>query len=330
MTDQPATEIRTRPHPACLLCGSPGEPLHQGLTDRLFGAPGRWDFKRCSRADCGLIWLDPMPTEEDIGLAYRNYFTHDEDQKGWKWRLFYGGYRALNALPAWVSGLTAEKQRLASMCLADAPPGRLLDVGCGDGRFLHRMQQAGWTGEGVDFDARAIARARGKFGLTAHVGDLAGRRYPADQFDAVTMGHVIEHLHQPVTWLAECRRVLKPGGRLVVTTPNMASWGYRRFQAHAMHLDPPRHLHLFSPANLRTCAAQAGFPQIEVRTTAANAETFFTVSLAIELRGKHQMATTPPPEILRPLRAVLLQYQEHSRLRAYPELGEELVMICRK
>ena len=72
-------EIQTRPCPDCYICGTKGQPLCQGLEDRLFGALGRWNLKSCPNPDCGLVWLDPMPIEEDIGNAYETYYTHIED-----------------------------------------------------------------------------------------------------------------------------------------------------------------------------------------------------------------------------------------------------------
>ena len=72
-------EIQTRPCPDCYICGTKGQPLCQGLEDRLFGALGRWNLKSCPNPDCGLVWLDPMPIEEDIGNAYETYYTHEED-----------------------------------------------------------------------------------------------------------------------------------------------------------------------------------------------------------------------------------------------------------
>src|SRR5665647_237432 len=69
-------EIKTRACPQCYLCGMQGEELYRGLSDRHFGASGVWNLKQCQNPDCGLVWLDPPPIEEDIALAYRRYYTH--------------------------------------------------------------------------------------------------------------------------------------------------------------------------------------------------------------------------------------------------------------
>lgn len=72
------TTIRTRPYPNCYLCSTLGKPLYQGLKDCLFGAAGEWNLKKCPNPECGLVWLDPMPIEEDIHKAYQNYYTHQD------------------------------------------------------------------------------------------------------------------------------------------------------------------------------------------------------------------------------------------------------------
>src|SRR5258708_36641931 len=98
------------------------------------------------------------------------------------------------------------------------------------------MRRLGGDAEGVDVDPLAVENARAR-GLPVRLGDLAAQRYPADHFDAIYMSHVIEHVHDPVALLSECRRVLKVGGRLVALTPNVESWGHRRFQRAWAPLD---------------------------------------------------------------------------------------------
>lgn len=75
MSDAPL-EIQTEEKSSCYLCASRGKVLYEHLEDRLFGTFGSWTLKQCTGARCGLIWLDPMPTKEEIGKAYLNYYTH--------------------------------------------------------------------------------------------------------------------------------------------------------------------------------------------------------------------------------------------------------------
>ncbi|MDN5936149.1 MAG: hypothetical protein L0H75_08230, partial [Nitrosospira sp.] len=71
--------ISTEARPACYLCGGHPKVIYRDLEDRLFGASGSWTLKQCPNSHCGLIWLDPMPTEKDIGKAYRDYYTHEDE-----------------------------------------------------------------------------------------------------------------------------------------------------------------------------------------------------------------------------------------------------------
>src|ERR1035437_9046912 len=283
--DAPSDVIATRPCPNCYLCGTPGVPLYHGLPGRLFGASGEWNLSRCPAAGCGLIWLDPMPTEADIGKAYAAYFTHDDPQAAPSgalrklWRMSKSAYmaqrfgcssdipksiRMLAALPVYLIRPLRDGIDLPLKYFAERK-GRLLEVGCGDGSIVKLAAEFGWQAEGVDFDARAVANARRK-GLAVRAGALEDQRYPEASFDLVHMSHVIEHVPDPLATLAEIRRVLRPGGLLVLATPNSRSWGHAEFGRSWLHLDPPRHLHLFNRSTLHAAAVRTGFGSISIRS----------------------------------------------------------------
>ncbi len=330
-----AKRVRTQERPRCFLCGAEGKPFLQGLVDPFYGVEGTWNFKRCATPGCGLIWLDPMPVSEDLHLAYQQYFTHGESENkpssAKRLRaVLYGMYQTASAVPATVLGLRHSQRRLENMYLDDLRPGRLLDVGCGDGIFLARMRKCGWDVEGVDVDAKAIEHGKAKYGLRLHCGDLASVRLPDSSFDAVTLSHVVEHIPDPTELLKEVRRILKPGGRLVLTTPNNGSQGLRRFQGYWFGLDAPRHLHVFSLDALSRLARTAGFEDIQATSTAARADIFIGASFSIESAKDHRSEHQPPPHPLRTLKAVMWQYREHFALRAQPDCGEEAVLIAAK
>jgi SAM-dependent methyltransferase len=276
--------IRTYSNPACLICGTPGKVLHTGLKDRLFGAPGTWELKQCPRPECGLVWPDPSPLTEDLGLAYQTYYTHVEPATGsaglvfklCKWA-YWTGIR----IPAVLTGIYQERREFVQMFLRDRPPGRLFDAGCGDGQFLHLMKQNGWQGKGVDFDAAAIETGRKKYGVDLAVGDFQTVPIEESSFDAVTMSHVIEHVPDPIACLDKCRRLLKPGGRLVVSTPNVRSLGHQTFKSAWRGLEPPRHLHIFPHHLLGECAKRAGLKVVRTGSTAVNADYIIGATMAI-------------------------------------------------
>jgi len=345
--DAPSDVIATRPCPNCYLCGTPGVPLYHGLPDRLFGASGEWNFSRCPAAGCGLIWLDPMPTEADIGKAYATYPTHDDPQPARSgalrklWRMSESAYmaqrfgcsshvpksiRMLAALPVYLIRPIRDGIDLPLKYFAERK-GRLLEVGCGAGDTMKIAVNMGWDAVGLDVDLKAVANARGK-GLTVHLGQLADQRFADESFDLVLMSHVIEHVHDPLALLRECRRVLRKDGLLVVFTPNTESWGYRRLGANWMGLDPPRHLIVFNPQTLECLARRAGFSDRTISSTIRFTAVFFTLSRLLgSTRG---CAAFRKASLSQRLYGHTAAYAESIISGFRPLIGSELLFEARK
>jgi 2-polyprenyl-3-methyl-5-hydroxy-6-metoxy-1,4-benzoquinol methylase len=279
--------IRTSPCPRCYLCEKKGELLYENLTDRLFGAPGSWNLRRCPNPNCRIVWLDPMPVEEDISKAYRAYYTHEVDvpladnsarrlhsriRMGYirtKYHYRQDGYSRwdqLFALLAYLDPIRRANFDFSVFHLKSKPHGRLLELGCGCGAKLKLMKELGWQVEGVDFDPVAVGQARER-GITVHLGTLADQKLQDETFDAITAIHFIEHIPDPLGVLQECRRLLKPSGLLVMLTPNANSWGHRIYQADWRGLEPPRHLHIFTPSSVAGMCRQAGLNLVLCRST---------------------------------------------------------------
>lgn len=337
--------IRSGNNPSCHICGNTGKALYGDLRDKLFGAPGLWHLKQCTNARCRLIWLDPMPLPEDIGIAYKEYYTHSDNPgfpANWPVKDTFRAYLqrkygyplannvAGRTLKAWLAAQkvhrTAELE-FSVMYLSFIPQGRLLEVGCGSGVMLELMQRLGWTVEGVDFDDKASRMARGR-GLDVKTGSLEQQNYPDNTFDAITMSHLIEHVPDPRGLVAEVYRVLKPGGKLVVVTPNSASWGHALFGRRWRGLEPPRHLHLFNREAIRRLAEDSRLQVEELRTTIRSANGMFAWSLAL----KCSAARVVPPANSKPRRALtrLMQFFEWFYLMFNKDAGEELLLIARK
>lgn len=280
----------------CPLCQSSGDFLYTGLQDRLFQAPGTYGFRACSGAQCGSLWLDPRPTRTSIGTVYESYYTHSGSEGRpfgslkWSEKLYRVwddvcarayledeyGYDTLRAELKPLRRLLAPLARIRPAYCSDwdlvvrwqSPEdrGRLLDVGCGNGDVLQTLSQLGWTVEGTDVDSSSVAFARSR-GLTVHHGDLSTLELKEASFDVVSMSHVIEHVHHPDQLVERARRLLKPGGKLVIVTPNVRGALFKKHRANWLHLDPPRHLILFSAPSLRHLVESFGFRNIEVRSS---------------------------------------------------------------
>ena len=341
-------QIKSKPVPNCLLCGTVGEVLYANMLDRNYRAPGEWSERRCPKSDCGLIWLDPQPTPEDIGKAYQTYYTHNQPAPGtsivrdavygvWKSYLRVRlGYKT-GVGPVWRAvfsplallhpGGPEELDSAAMYLRAPAKPSRVLDVGCGSGVLLERMKSLGWQVEGVEVDPGGVAAGRAR-GVTVHQGQLADAMFPGNHFDAVHSAHVIEHVHDPVALLRECFRILKPGGKLVILTPNTASYGHKHFGRAWLNLDPPRHLILFNKLTLRKAAEQQGFIIERLDSTVRSAWVYGTLSRLIRQTGRAEMSALGKPACL--IHGILFQLRERILKWFNPDAGDELLLIATK
>lgn len=151
--------------------------------------------------------------------------------------------------------------RIAALLGKSAGDIRVLDVGCSRGQFVAAAIAAGYRAEGVE-PAPRIAEAARAAGLPVTTGLLEDQKFPDGRFDALTLFEVIEHLREPLPLLTECRRVLKPGGILLVSTANAESWTAAAMGAHWDYFDMARdggHISFYNPRSMVKIAATAGF-----------------------------------------------------------------------
>lgn len=344
--------VRVQEALTCYLCEEEGLLLYSGLRDRLFAAPGEWNLRRCP--GCGLIWLDPMPIPQDIGKLYVEYLTHTIDdavvndaaiidqlslRKGLKRGILSAGFGYKEMPKDWkeeiggqiLSRFSPLRERIGSnvMWLDGSKRGRLLDVGCGSGRFLAKMRNFGWEVTGVEPDPKAVEVARKVLDIEVCQGTLEDTEFTQDSFDALTMSHVIEHVADPLVLLKECKRVLKPGGRLVLVTPNVESLGAWAFNQAWLHWDPPRHLFLFSPRTLTRCVESAGLRILTLRTSALEAPSMWTQSRHLRRDGLIPGGRPIEPGLAMRLVALAFGGLEHLA-GVFRPLGEEVMIIASK
>jgi SAM-dependent methyltransferase len=144
------------------------------------------------------------------------------------------------------------------------PGGTILDVGCGNGAFLSKMKAPGMRAYGVEFSPDGAKEARRR-GLNVKCGTLEQQKYPARFFDVITLNHVFEHVPDPLGTLRELKRILKPGGRIIIAVPNTRSLAAKLFGRYWASLDPPRHLSVHSPRTMRIAADRTGLTVRNIR-----------------------------------------------------------------
>lgn len=294
--DWPAADLESVP--SCPACGDARRLLlYDGLSDRQwFCAGGGWTLQRC--VGCSAAFLDPRPDRQTIGRAYAAYYTHEEASpepeslaghlrtaalNGYLNARYGYDFSPASRLGPVFARLFPKKRSYADRLVRNLhlPIGgaRLLDIGCGQGTFLAEMERAGWNVHGIEPDPSAAAVAR-RSGIAVASEPLEESSLPVGSFDAVTMNHVIEHFHDPIAALRISRRLLKPGGILWITTPNLASRGHALFGRDWIGLDPPRHLVLFTRSSLARAVAVTGF-KLEGFGSDYSAQSFYPCSASI-------------------------------------------------
>lgn len=140
--------------------------------------------------------------------------------------------------------------------------GRVLDIGCGSGRFLRALRGSGWDVAGLELNDDTATSARKVHGLQVETSlDV----FEDSSFDFICITHVLEHVRDPRHMLRECVRLLKSGGIIAIAVPNIDSWQAQLTQQNWFHLDLPRHLWHFSETWLLSAVKELGFELVAVR-----------------------------------------------------------------
>ena len=308
----------------CPLCEGSGSEVFVGR-DQLMGLPGDFYYREC--CDCGALYQAPAPDAQTIAGFYPdNYLDHDQPPvtKSFGWLrcgvlASHFGYRSLAK-----GGLQRLLGRLASFFFyRDEVPfnqgGDALDVGCGNGKFVQKLSALGWHASGVEFSESA-AQAGILAGLEISVGTLEQAQFAGASFDLITARHLIEHLPEPKQFMAEINRLLRPGGRLLIRTPNSNALGRRWFGANWYANDPPRHLVLFTPGNLTQIANQAGLQQ-------SVSKTFTSPKIVLNSWDYHRKNSGKPSRKIGIMRVVSRVY---VGLAAMLGRGDEIFAIYEK
>jgi SAM-dependent methyltransferase len=256
----------------CLLCGGRRWSIVIEAPDPAPAGAGLW-FAVVQCQDCGLCFTNPRPSARSITQFYTDHHFPD---------------RARRKHAPWWRRLPLLRPR-ADKRVQAIPwngEGRLLDFGCGGGAFLARMHRRGWRVTGLDMSTIAVQRIRTELGLRALSGSLPHPELPEGGFDVITMWQSLEHVHDPVAVLRGARRLLAPGGRLVVEVPNIDSLPFRWFGQGWFGLDLPRHLTHFVPETLCRMLVRAGFRPGPVRMVRHSDWVRASARLAARLYGR--------------------------------------------
>lgn len=238
----------------CKLCGAVDLPLFYTQGDRR-----QYRFYRCPH--CRLVVYDAS-----AGVSQDKYILRTVDPE------------------ARTRQNRAHRQTYAFVRRHARPPGRLLDLGCGDGTVLYLAQRDGWDVRGVELFPEQTALVREKLGLPVETSDIMSHRGEPGSCDVVVLTHVLEHLPDPLAALRKIRELLKPGGIGVLEFPNIDGWDQRvrrlldRLGIHRRRYAPtyvPGHVQEFCRASFAFAAERAGLVPERWETYAVNPVKYF-------------------------------------------------------
>ncbi len=249
----------------CTLCGSTDRQWIRWIREQ--GGLEEWfSLSRCR--GCGLVYLYPQPTADQIAVRSATYQAAIEDVLG-----------RVRATRVGRIGLKMIRQTRRP----PGKPGEILDIGCAQGQYLAYVASLGWRGAGVELDPVSAQYAAEQLGITVRAGpaEVELGYWPDGSFDVVTLWHVLEHLYDPARVLREVRRVLKPGGTLLLEVPNYASLWSRVFGGLWFALEPPYHRFHYQPDTLERALQAAGFSSVRVTGEASPTEIVWSLQAVL-------------------------------------------------
>jgi 2-polyprenyl-3-methyl-5-hydroxy-6-metoxy-1,4-benzoquinol methylase len=241
----------------CPVCLNPSTAPAFSGTDILFETTPR-TFRLNACPACDSLFLNPPPEPDELAAFYPSQYWWSSSRSTLLKQL-ENVYRKL-VLRDHLSFIVAAGRREGR-----AKNVRLLDIGCGNGTLIGILKQRGFDVVGVDTSAEASRVAAEEYGVKVIVGSLHDAQFESAAFDVITLFHVMEHVTNPHDVLAEVRRVLKPGGALVLQVPNIDSWQFRWFGARWYGLDIPRHVIDYTARGIVGLVEAAGFSVKRVR-----------------------------------------------------------------
>lgn len=225
----------------CPICNA--QDFKKKLTAKDYTVSGHsFDIMQC--VQCSLCFTQDAPDAAHIGPYYKSeeYISHTDTSKG-----------MVNRLYQKVRKRTLKSKRKLIQQTTGLLKGNLLDVGSGTGAFVNEMKQNGWEVKGLepDEDARAVAKKTFDVSL-----DTMNELWSLETgtYNAITLWHVLEHVHDLQAYMARLNELLAENGKLIIAVPNYTSKDAQIYGPYWAAWDVPRHLYHFSPASMSLLA----------------------------------------------------------------------------
>lgn len=232
----------------CIICGEGHQEFKKNIFDTRFGIPDNYTIAKCS--SCGTLQTTPLPSSIQLKELYERYYNFSGEKgttytKVREWILSSIPYAIWTKLDG---DITFCRQK---------GKGRLLDVGCNEGRGLESFKRNGYDAEGLELNDKAAKEARRK-GFHIYP-ELIEDFKPEALYDIVVLSNVLEHSLDPKDMLSHVNRILKRGGEVWISCPNVNSWLRRLFGKFWINWHVPFHIVHFSRDTLTKLLETSGF-----------------------------------------------------------------------
>ncbi len=236
----------------CPVCGSPDIVIALRAKDQTVSGE---EFTIMECRQCTLRFTQDIPGSDSISYYYKSedYISHSDTSKG-----------IINRVYKMVRGRTLVKKRKLIEHYTGLKKGSALDVGSGTGAFVHELKQSGWNVTGLEPDAGARKVAHNIHNVDLY-DTLALYSLPANSFDAITLWHVLEHVHELHVYVQQLKKLLSDKGKLFIAVPNYTSLDAEKYGNYWAAYDVPRHLYHFSPASMKTLMEKNGLKIIHYK-----------------------------------------------------------------
>lgn len=314
------------PSERCFACGSAEHDSLFSASDRLYRISNDV-FQVVECRQCGLMRLSPQPPPSALQVFYpKSYWYAPEGSAADVIEEIYRRF------------VLRDHVRFVNRALRDSrESGPVLDVGCGGGLFLELLRQRGFGVVGLDVSVEAARVAWKQNGVPAVCGTLSQAPIAPNSCAAITMFHVLEHLHDPRSYLEAARGLLRPEGRLIVQVPNAACWQFRLLGSAWNGLDVPRHLFDFRQQDLEKLLKVSGFEVLRrkhfsLRDNPAGLATSLAPWLEPMARRVRRVREGPQVKLLKNLLyfAILVAAVPCTALEAACHAGSTIMVEARK
>ncbi|NQU82933.1 MAG: methyltransferase domain-containing protein [Parcubacteria group bacterium] len=259
----------------CPFCSSEQIKFLFSAPERLTDLPGIFSVYQCQ--ECGLAFQNPLVREEYIGLYYTErlgYYSPsaNKDKEPHGLKKFLTEHILVNHLKydfkkknIFLLFLTLPLKRfLKTRIFPDFKQGgKFLDIGCAGGRLLSRMKKMGWDTTGIEMHKKTANYAQEQLGLKVFNKRIEDADFPEQEFDAIVMSMVLEHLYHPFMSLEKITKWLKKDGQLIFSIPYFNGFEFNRFRGYSFGLQLPIHITFLSKKVIKQHLTTLGYKDIK-------------------------------------------------------------------